>query len=184
MIIDNKVERYSARDAETLTKVGLHISTIICADHTTTPAVPKNMTNYTDSKMRIYNAFCKAYSGRLLRHNAVIKPARHLVAWINVKSPIIKLIFEEVHQKMHCGLGPQSYVNEINLAGFCATGLKVYVQEQIDGCHSCTEAKMILKGASELTLNMKQFYEPDDFVANTIHPNPMRIVSLDEAGSF
>ena len=120
----------------------------------------------------------------MLRHNAVIKPARHSVAWINVKLPIMELIFEEVHQKMHCGLGPQSYVNGINLAGFCATGLKAYVQEQIDGCHSCTEAKMILKGASELTHNMKQFYGPDDFVANTIHPNPMRIVSLDEAGPF
>ena len=72
MIIDNKVERHSARDAEVLIKVGLHIGTIICADHTTTPAVPKNMTNYTDSEMRINNAFCKAYSGRMLRHNAVI----------------------------------------------------------------------------------------------------------------
>ena len=108
MIIDNMVEIHSTRDAETLIKVGLHISTIICADHTTTPAVPKNMTNYTDSEMRINNAFYKAYSGRMLRHNAVIKPARHSVAWINVKSPIMELIFEEVHQKMHCGLGPQS----------------------------------------------------------------------------
>ena len=34
-IIDNKVERHSARDAEVLVKVGLHIGTIICADHTT-----------------------------------------------------------------------------------------------------------------------------------------------------
>ena len=43
---------------------------------------------------------------------------------------------------------------------------------------------MILKGASQLTHNMKQFYRPDDFVANTIHPNSMRIVSLDEGGPF
>ena len=43
---------------------------------------------------------------------------------------------------------------------------------------------MILKSASELTLNMKQFYGPDDFVANTIHPNPMKIVSLNEVGPF
>ena len=31
----------------------MHMSTIICADHTTYPAVPKNMTNYTDSDKRI-----------------------------------------------------------------------------------------------------------------------------------
>ena len=43
---------------------------------------------------------------------------------------------------------------------------------------------MILKGALELTQNIKQFYGPDDFIANTIHPNPMKIVSLDEAGPF
>ena len=94
------------------------------------------------------------------------------------------LIFDEVHQKMHCGLGPQSYINGINLAGFCATGLTLYVKDKIDACKSCTEAKMVLKGASQLTHNMKQFYGPDDFVANTIHPNPMKIVSLDEAGPF
>ena len=98
--------------------------------------------------MRINNTYCKAYSRRMFRHNAVLKPARHLVAWINIKFPMMELIFEEVHQKMHCRLGPQSYVNGINLAGFCANGLKAYVQEQIDGCNSCTETK---KGASELT---------------------------------
>ena len=43
---------------------------------------------------------------------------------------------------------------------------------------------MVLKGVSQLTHNMKQFYGTDDFIANTIHPNPMRIVSIDEAGPF
>ena len=70
------------------------------------------------------------------------------------------------------------------MAGCWATRLKAYVQEQIKRCNSCTEAKMILKGVLELTLYMKQFYGPDDFIANTIHPNPMKIVSLDEAGPF
>ena len=115
MKIDNKIERHSARDTETLIKVGLHISTIICADHTSNPAVPRNMTNFTNSEMRINQAFCKAYSGRLLRYNAV-KPARHSIAWVDVRSPIMELIFYEVHCKMHCGLGPQSYINGINLA--------------------------------------------------------------------
>ena len=43
---------------------------------------------------------------------------------------------------------------------------------------------MILKGVSDLTPNMKQFYGSNDFIANTIHQNPMKIVSLDEAGPF
>ena len=96
--------------------------------------------------MRINGAFCKAYSGRMLRHNAVVKPARHSVTWINVDSPMMGLIFEEIHHEMHCGLGPQSYIYGINLAGFCATGLTAYVKDQIDACQSCTEAKMVLKG--------------------------------------
>ena len=103
------------------------MSTIICAHHNSTPAVPKNMTNFTNSEMRINQVFCKAYSGRLLRHNAVVRPARHSIAWVDVRSPIIELIFDEVHCKMHCGLGPQSYINGINLAGFCATCLNAYV---------------------------------------------------------
>ena len=123
----------------------MNMSTITCADHTTNPAVPKNMKNYTDSKMRINNAYCKAYSGRMLRHNAVLKPARHSVAWISVRSPMMELVFEEVHQKLHCGLGPQSYINGINLAGFCAAGLQAYMQDKIDGCTSFAEAKIILK---------------------------------------
>ena len=39
MIIDNKIIRHDARDPEILIKVGLYISTINCADHTSTPAV-------------------------------------------------------------------------------------------------------------------------------------------------
>ena len=57
MKIDNKIERHSVRDTETLIKVGLHISTVICSDHTSTPAVPKKMTNFTNSEMRINQAF-------------------------------------------------------------------------------------------------------------------------------
>ena len=72
-------------------------------------------------------------------------------------------------------------MNGIYLSGFCATGLTTYLKEKIDTCQSCTEARMILKGSSQLTHNMKQFYGPDDFIANTIHPNPMRVVSIDEA---
>ena len=155
MKIDNKIEKHSARDTEALIKVGLYISTIIFADHTSTPAVPKNMTNFNNSEMRINQAFCKAYSGRLLRYNAVVKPARHSITWVDVRSPIMELIFDEVHRKMHCGLGPQSYINGINLAGFCASGLNAYVQEQIETCSNCVEAKVILKGASALTQNMK-----------------------------
>ena len=116
MKIDKKIVRHNARESEILIKVGLYISTIMCADHNSTPAIPRNMTNYTDSEMRINGAFCKAYSGRLLRHNVVVKPARHSIAWIRVNSPMMGLIFEEVHKKMRCGLGPQSYINGMNLA--------------------------------------------------------------------
>ena len=85
-MIDNKMDEHSARDTETLIKIGLHIKTIICADHTSNPAVPRNMTNFTSSEIRINLAFCKAYSGRLLRYNAVVKPAHHSIAWVDHQS--------------------------------------------------------------------------------------------------
>ena len=75
MKIDGKFDKYSAKDRETLIKGGLHISTILCANHNSMPAVPRNMTNYTRSKLRINQAFRRVYSGRLLRFNAVLKPA-------------------------------------------------------------------------------------------------------------
>ena len=43
---------------------------------------------------------------------------------------------------------------------------------------------MVIRGVSTLTQDMKQFYGLDDFIANTTHPNPMKIVSIDEAGPF
>ena len=94
----------------------------------------------------------------------------------------MELIFDEVHKKLHCGLGPQQYINGINLASSCATGITEFVQEQIDACTTCTEAKMVINGISTFTQNMKQFYDPDDFIANTTHPNPMKIISIDGAG--
>ena len=75
MKIDGKFDEYSARDIETLIKVGLHMSTILCADHNSTPSVSRNITNYTRSELRINQTFCRAYSGRLLRFNAVLEPA-------------------------------------------------------------------------------------------------------------
>ena len=73
------------RDIVQEMQIYLHISTIICADHNSTPAVPINMTNFTKSEMRINQVFCKAYSGRMLRHNAVVKPACHSIAWVDVR---------------------------------------------------------------------------------------------------
>ena len=43
---------------------------------------------------------------------------------------------------------------------------------------------MILKGASYVTQSMKQSHGPGNFITNTIHPNPMKIVTLDEAEPF
>ena len=79
MKINNEFKNHSERDTEILIKVGLHISTILCANHNSTPAVPRNMTNYTNSEMRINQVFCRAYSGRSLRYNAILKPACHSI---------------------------------------------------------------------------------------------------------
>ena len=86
MKIDGKFDKYSTKDRDTLVKVRLHISTILCANHNSTPAVPRNMTNYTRSELRIN----QAYSGRLLRFNEVLKPAQHSIAWVKVRSPVME----------------------------------------------------------------------------------------------
>ena len=41
---------------------------------------------------------------------------------------------------------------------------------------------MIAKAAFQLVNNMTKFYGPDHFKANTLHPNLMKVVSIDEAG--
>ena len=52
---------------------------------------------------------------------------------------MMELIFDEVHKKLHCGLGPQTYANGINLTGFCATGITEYLQKQIDANRSALQ---------------------------------------------
>ena len=65
--------------------------------------IPRNMINYTRNKLRINLVFCRTYTGRLLRFNAVLKTS---------PAPAMELIFNEFHKKLHCRLGPQQYIND------------------------------------------------------------------------
>merc|ERR1712163_77111 len=117
------------KDEETLIRVGLLVSTVVAADHTSSPAIPSYMDKYTISKIRLNNAICRAYSGRFLRYQATLIPSRYAETWIEASSPLMELISAEVHKKLSCGLGPQSYINGIHVAGFCATGLVDFIKD-------------------------------------------------------
>ena len=93
------------------------------------------MINYTRNKLRTNQVFCRTYTGRLLRFDAVLKTS---------PAPAIGLIFDEFHKKLHCKLGPQQYINGINLASFCAIAIDEFAQEQIDSCATRMEAKINL----------------------------------------
>ena len=88
----------SAKDEENLIRVGLLVSTLISADNTTSPAIPAHMDKYTISEIRLNNRVCKAYTGRFIRYQATLKPARHAVAWIESSSPLMEIISKEVHK--------------------------------------------------------------------------------------
>ena len=133
MKMDRKLD--STKDRETLIKVGVHISTILNAIHNSTPAVPRNMMNYTRNKLRINLVFCRTYTGRLLRFNVVLKTS---------PAPAMELIFDEFHKKLHCRLGPQQYIKGVNLASFCAIVIYEFDQEQTDSCATRMEAKINL----------------------------------------
>jgi len=182
--MNKKLVKPSAKDEETLIRVGLLVATVVSADHTSSPAIPSYMDKYTVSEIRLNNAICRAYSGRFLRYQAALIPSRHAVAWIESSSPLMELISAEVHQKLSCGLGPQSYINGIHVAGFCATGLVDYIKDQIGACKSCTKTKMLMKGDSTLKKSIKTLYGPDDLLGTASSTDPMSIVSCDEAGPF
>merc|ERR1712208_259523 len=174
----------SAKDEERLIRVGLLASTIVSADNTSSPAIRSYMDKYTISEIRLNNTVCKAYSGRFLRYQATLIPARHAVAWIEVLRPLMEIISAEVHKKLSCGLGLQSYINGIHVAGFCATGLIDFINDQIGACKTCTRTKMPMKGDSTLKKTLKTLYGPDDFLGTASSTDPMAIVSCDEAGPF
>ena len=113
----------SAKDEEILIRAGLLVSTLVSADITTSPTIPAHMDKYTISKIRLSNIVCKAYTGRFIRYQATLKPARHAVAWIESSSPLMGIISKEVHKMLSCGLGPQACINVIYVTGFRATGL-------------------------------------------------------------
>merc|ERR1712243_140354 len=122
--------------------------------------------------------------GRFIRYQATLILARHAVAWIEVSSPLMEIISQEVHKKLSCGLGPQAYINGIHVAGFCATGLLDFIKDQIGACSSCTRTKMVMKGDSTLKKTLKTLYGPDDLLGTAASTDPMSIVTCDEIGSF
>merc|ERR1711905_32821 len=145
---------------------------------------PAHMDKYTISEIRLNNRVCKAYTGRFIRYQAALKPARHAVAWIESSSPLMEIISREVHQKLSCGLGPQAYINGIHVAGFCATGLLDFIKDQIGACTSCTRTKMVMKGDSTLKKTLKTLYGPDVLLGTASSTDTMSIVSCDEIGPF
>ena len=96
----------------------------------------------------------------------------------------MELISAEVHKKLSCGLGPQSYINGIHTAGFCATGLLRYIQDQIGACEGCAQVKMVLKGDSSIAQAMKNLSGPDDYLGQAADKNPLEIISADECRPF
>merc|ERR1712002_1274499 len=182
--VDGKQVKASTADEETLIKVGLLVSTLISADFSTNPAIPKHMTKYTKTQFRMNGAICQAYSGRFLRYQTAVNPARHTVAWVELTSPIIEIISREVHTKLSCGLGPQSYMNAIHVAGFCATGLLKFIKDQIGSCESCAQVKMLMSGETSMNQTLKNLYGPDDFLGLAASADPLSILAVDEAGPF
>merc|ERR1711973_90225 len=99
-------------------------------------------------------------------------------------SPLMEIISKEVHKKLSCSPGPQSDINGIHVAGFCATGLLDFIKDQIGACSSCTRTKMIMKGDSTLKKTLKTLYGPDDLLGTAASTDPMSIVTCDEIGPF
>ena len=82
----------SAKDEENLIRVGLLVSTLISADNTTSPAIPNHMDKYKISEFRLNNRVCRACTGRVIRYQAALEPARHAVTWIKAPSPLMEII--------------------------------------------------------------------------------------------
>merc|ERR1711873_295193 len=59
--MNKKLVEPSAKDEETLIRVGLLVATVVSADHTSSPAIPSYMDKYTISEIRLNNAICRAY---------------------------------------------------------------------------------------------------------------------------
>ena len=64
-LVDGRPVRPSATDEEILIRVGLLASTLISANHPTTPAIPTYIDKYTTRQIRTSKAFCQAWSGKI-----------------------------------------------------------------------------------------------------------------------
>jgi len=181
--IAGKLVTPSAADQETLIRVGILASTLISADSTTSPPIPTYMDKYTTSQIRMNEATCQAYSGRFIRYQATLKPARHAVAWINVSSPLMELISKEVHTKLLWIRTPS-----IHKWDTCSRILRDRINSIHQGsnssCEGCTQTKMLMKGDSAIAKAMKTLYGPDDLLGQAASKDPLSIVSCDEAGPF
>ena len=93
---NNKFENPNIHDRTILTKVGLLLMSVTCADLTKI-IVPKTMDQYSEGIIQLNELSCKTLSGRQLHFDKVTQPFRHVIRYVYGDSPAMFLALQEAH---------------------------------------------------------------------------------------
>ena len=105
-----------------------------------------NIDHYVNGLIKYNYLICKVISGRQVCFNSIINPIRHRTYFLQADSPMVTMAIREVHHKIGCGLGVQSYVNNIQLVGITAPSIH----------RSVKNSEMVVMGAFNITCFLMQ----------------------------
>ena len=111
--IDNKFLQVSDKSEELLTNTGLKIASILCADISARPSLPKILGNFTISKIFFNSYWCYVLHSHQIRQGPALKPSHHVICQVIGNSPLLQLIIRNSHRLISCNNGIQKYVNHI-----------------------------------------------------------------------
>ena len=166
-----------------LTIIGTLVATVICADTSVTPRLPKEMDQFNITTV-FWNTM-KAFilTGRKVRWTGYLEPSHHVVRQIYGDSSLMRFLVRSSHIMLGCNKGYTTYTRHVRMCGFSSVNLTETVRAFTRSCKMCPLTRLGLHAKNPArNLANKMLRGADDFVSQALSLNPLSTVQCDEAG--
>ena len=166
-----------------VTIIGTLVATVICADTTMTPSLPKQLNNFHVTKVHWNDMFYYCMTGRKIRWTGYMQPSHHVIRQIFGDSPLMQHMIKSSHRLLGCTKGLEAYVSNIRMCGFNAVNLKESVKAYANTCKMCPLIRMGQTAKDPARILADRLTRgADDFVTQAISEDPLSTLQADEAG--
>ena len=141
---NDRITQVSDQTEQWLCTIGLKLMSVMSADRTSKPILPKSYGQYTMSKVFFNDMYVQVFYGRSIRWCARLEPTQHQIRLLSETSPLMSLVLQHSHLTIGCGFGIQRYMRHVRFSGFTCVNLQNAVAQHIKFCNLCPLVKTIL----------------------------------------